>query len=82
VTLGVLPDYLYDGKGMRLDGVREGKPAALAGLVKGDIILSIGGKEIKDIYAYMEALGAFHKGDKTSVVVLRGEKEMTFEVQF
>jgi hypothetical protein len=82
VTLGVLPDYLYDGKGMRLDGVREGKPAALAGLVKGDIILSIGGKDIKDIYAYMEALGAFHKGDKTSIVVLRADKEMTFEVQF
>ncbi|MBN4085392.1 M28 family peptidase, partial [Flavobacteriaceae bacterium AH-315-B10] len=27
VTLGVVPDYMYDGKGMRLDGVTEEKPA-------------------------------------------------------
>jgi hypothetical protein len=32
VTLGVVPDYLYDGKGMRIDGVTDGKPAANAGL--------------------------------------------------
>ena len=27
VTLGVIPDYLFDGKGMRIDGVSEGRPA-------------------------------------------------------
>jgi hypothetical protein len=26
--LGVVPDYLYDGKGMRIDGITDGKPAA------------------------------------------------------
>lgn len=82
VTLGVLPDYLYDGKGMRIDGVREGKPAEAAGLKKGDIIIKFGGKEINDIYAYMEVLGTFHKGDVTQITVLREEKEMTFDVQF
>lgn len=82
VTLGVLPDYLYDGKGLRIDGVREGKPAAIAGLMKNDIIIKLGDKEIKDIYVYMEALGSFHKGDKTTVTVLRGEEEKTFDVQF
>jgi aminopeptidase YwaD len=82
VTLGVLPDYLYDGKGMRLDGVRDGKPAQLAGLMKGDIIIMMAGKDIKDIYAYMEVLGTFHKGDKTSVTVLRDGKEISFEVSF
>ena len=82
VTLGVLPDYLYDGVGLRIDGVREDKPAAHAGLQKGDIIIRMGDKEIKDIYVYMEALGAFHKGDKTTVVVKRGEEEKIFEIQF
>ena len=52
VTLGVLPDYLYDGAGMRIDGVRDGKPAALAGMMKGDVIMKLGGKDIKDIYVY------------------------------
>lgn len=82
VTLGVLPDYLYDGVGMRLDGVRESKPAALAGMQKGDIIIKLGDKEIKDIYVYMSALSAFHKGDKTTLVALRDGKEMTFNIQF
>lgn len=82
VTLGVLPDYLYDGVGLRLDGVRDGKPAQLAGLEKGDIIIQMGGKEIKDIYAYMEVLGTFHKGDKTTLKVLRGEKKLQFDINF
>ncbi len=82
VTLGILPDYLYDGNGMRIEGVREGKPAQLAGLVKGDIIIKMAGKVIKDIYAYMEVLGTFHKGDKTNVIVLRDGNEMQFDILF
>ena len=27
VTLGVVPDYMYDGKGMRIDGVTVGGTA-------------------------------------------------------
>jgi len=82
VTLGVLPDYLYDGVGLRLEGVREEKPAQIAGLKKGDIIIRMGGKDIKDIYAYMEVLGTFHKGDKTKVTAIRDGNEMEFEISF
>jgi len=49
---------------------------------KGDIIIKLGDKEIKDIYVYMSALSAFHKGDKTTLVALRDGKEMTFNIQF
>jgi hypothetical protein len=42
VTLGVVPDYTYGKKGMRIDGVSEGKPAQKAGLQQGDVILKIG----------------------------------------
>ena len=82
VTLGVLPDYLYDGQGLRLEGVREGKPAQLAGMKKGDIIIRMAEKDIKDIYAYMEILGTFHKGDKVNVTALRDGKEIEFEIHF
>ena len=82
VTLGVLPDYLYDGKGMRIDGVREGKPADNAGMMKGDIIIKLGDKDVKDIYVYMDALSTFHKGDKTKLIAIRDGKEMEFEIQF
>lgn len=32
--MGIMPDYVYDGKGLRVDGVSEGKPAYLAGVQK------------------------------------------------
>ena len=31
VTLGVVPDYAFDGEGMRIDGVSDGKPAQKRG---------------------------------------------------
>jgi len=82
VTLGIVPDYLYDGNGLRVDGLRDGKPADHAGLKKGDIIMKLGDKDIKDIYVYMDVLSTFHHGDKTDVVVMRDGKEMKFDLQF
>lgn len=82
VTLGVMPDYVYNGEGMRVDGVLDGRPAAAAGLEKGDIIIKLGDIEVKDIYSYMEGLGKFKKGETTKVVFKRGEKMMEKEVTF
>ena len=78
VTLGVMPDYMYEDGGLKIDGVSEGKPAAAAGLQKGDIITEMGEYEIVDIYAYMKALSVFKKGDEVKLTYLRdGEKKHT-----
>jgi hypothetical protein len=82
VTLGVVPDYMYDGKGMRIDGITEGKPAANAGLKVGDIVVKLGALEVSDMMGYMKALGQFGKGDKAPVKVLRGGKEVEAEITF
>lgn len=82
VTLGVVPDYLFDGHGMRIDGVTEGKPAANAGMVKGDIVIKMGELEVADMMGYMEALSQFEKGDSTIVVVNRDGEEIELEVEF
>ena len=82
VGLGVIPDYLYDGKGMRIDGVSEGKAAQRARLKKGDIIVQLGDSTITNMMSYMRALSIFKEGDKTSVVVKRGEKEVSTEINF
>ena len=82
VGLGVIPDYLYDGKGMRIDGVSEGKAAQRARLKKGDIIVQLGDSTITNMISYMRALSIFKEGDKTSVVVKRGEKEVSTEINF
>ena len=82
VTLGVMPDYVYGGKGMKIDAVIEGRVADKAGLKDGDVVLKIGDTEVKDIYGYMEGLGKHKAGDKAPVTVKRGEKEVTVEVTF
>ncbi len=82
VTLGIVPDYLFDGNGLRVDGVTEGKPAFQAGLKAGDIIIKLGDLEITDMMSYMKGLSLFKKGDKTSVSFLRDGTEIEAEVQF
>lgn len=82
VTMGVMPDYSYEGKGLRIDGVTDGKPAAGAGIKKGDVITRLGETEIKDIQAYMKALSEHKKGDTVPVKVLRDGKEIELKVTF
>ena len=82
VTLGVIPDYLFNDTGMRIDGVREGKTAAVAGIEKGDIVIRMGEREIVDMNSYMEALRAFEPGETIDVVVSRKGKDKTIKVTF
>ncbi len=82
VGLGVIPDYLYDGEGMRIDGVSEDKPAKRAGLQKGDIVIKLGDSTIVDMMGYMRALSVFNEGDKTKAVIKRDGSEMEFEIEF
>lgn len=82
VTMGVMPDYAFDRKGMRIDGVSDGKPAAKAGLKAGDIVLKIGDNDIADVYGYMDALGKFKKGEATKVTVQRGTESLVLDITF
>ncbi|MDQ3050287.1 MAG: M28 family peptidase [Bacteroidota bacterium] len=82
VTLGVVPDYAFDGNGMRMDGVSDGKPAQKAGMKAGDIVVQIGEYKVTDMMSYMKALSKFAKGDKTNVTVKRGEEQLIKEVEF
>jgi hypothetical protein len=82
VTLGVIPDYLFSDKGMRIDGVREGRPAEKAGIVKGDVVIKMGEVEIVDMMSYMKGLASFKPGQTVVVTILREGKEMEKEVTF
>ena len=82
VSMGVVPDYLYSGKGMRVDGVSEGKPAQAAGLQKGDVVLQLGDSTIIDMMGYMRALSVFKKGDSTQVVVERAGLKIAAKIKF
>lgn len=82
VTLGVVPDYAFDGVGLRIDGVSDGKPASKAGLKSGDVVIQLGEFMIEDMMSYMKALGKFAKGDKTVVKVKRDKEVKEFAIEF
>jgi hypothetical protein len=82
VTLGVVPDYLFTGKGMRIDGVSEDKPAQKAGLQKGDIVVKMGDHEVVDMMSYMKSLSLFEKGQTAKVTVERGDELLVKDVTF
>jgi hypothetical protein len=82
VGLGVIPDYLFDGKGMRIDGISEDKPAQKAGLQKGDIVVKLGDSAVVDMMSYMRALASFETGQKTKVVVERNGELVEAEINF
>ncbi len=82
VTLGVMPDYSFEGKGVKVDAVTEGKPAQVAGIMGGDVVTKMGDMEINNIYDYMKALSNFKKGDEAPVEVLRNEKKVSVKVVF
>lgn len=82
VTLGVIPDYLYDGKGLMIDGTKPDRPADKAGILKGDIVTKMGDLTINSMNDYMDALGVFEAGMEIEVIVKRGKEEITKQVVF
>ena len=82
VTMGIMPDYTFEGKGLKVDGVSDGKPAAKARILKGDLIIQLGEFPINSVQDYMKALGNFKKGDTTKVKVNREGKVVELDVTF
>jgi aminopeptidase YwaD len=82
VTLGIMPDYTWDGEGVHVDGVTDGKPASKAGIQKGDIIIQLGDLKVESMQDYMKGLAMFKKGDSTKVKVKRGNDIKEMDVTF
>ena len=82
VSLGVIPDYGYNGVGVRIDGVSPNKLAEKIGLKAGDVLLQLGDHNFTDVMSYMTSLSKFKKGDATTLKVKRGDDELSFNITF
>lgn len=81
VYMGTIPDFGEQTAGMKISGVREGSPAAKAGLEGGDVIVKFGKVDIKNLYDFTYALGEHKPGDEVEVIVKRGAELKTFRVK-
>jgi hypothetical protein len=77
---GSIPDYAYDGPGMRLDGTSPGGPAEKAGLLRGDVLLEAGGTRIDGVGDFVHLLNTHKPGDVLRVRFRRDGAEETCEV--
>ncbi len=85
VALGTLPDFTYEGEGVRIESVREGSPAGRAGLRAGDLIVEADGEPIRDLVSYSDWLKRRQPGDRVTIRVNRNgqilELEATLEAR-
>lgn len=80
ISLGTIPNYSDSTDGMLLDGVRDGSPAAKAGLKTGDKVVKLAGRDIRGVYDYTDTLVDMKAGEEYEVVVLRDGERMTFKM--
>jgi aminopeptidase YwaD len=80
-NFGSIPDFAEPPTGVRFADVKEGSPAALAGLKAGDILIRFGERDIKNLYDFTYALRARKPGDEVAVQVLRNDKPITVTVK-
>ncbi|HEX8119561.1 MAG TPA: M28 family peptidase, partial [Pyrinomonadaceae bacterium] len=71
VSLGTVPSYGESTDGLKLDAVREGSPAAAAGIRAGDKIVRLAGRDIRNVYDYTQALSGMKAGQEYEVELLR-----------
>ena len=79
-SLGTVPDFAFQGPGVRAEGIVEGSPAAKAGIAAGDVIIRINEQPVANLQEYSNLLRTLKPGQTVSVVLRRGEKELTLSV--
>jgi hypothetical protein len=68
---GSIPDFGQTENGVKFSDVKPGSPAAKAGFKAGDILVELGGKPIKNLYDFTDALRRSKVGDVVEVKVIR-----------
>ena len=79
--LGFRPGYNEDEKGVAVEGVTEGEPAAKAGIKAEDKIVKIDGKEVKNLEVYMEIMQAKKVGQTIKIGIIRKGKALELDVK-
>jgi hypothetical protein len=72
--LGTIPDFGDAAEGVRLAGVTDGSPAAVAGLKQGDVIVQFAGNKVTNLEDLAALLGSKKPGDRVEITILRMSK--------
>lgn len=79
-SLGTVPNFSYQGEGVRIDNTLPGSPAHQAGLQAGDILIQLAGQPVSDLASYAAILRTLKAGEKTELQYQRNGKLNKIEV--
>jgi aminopeptidase YwaD len=77
--LGSIPDFGANEEGVKLAGVQDGSPAALAGLREGDVIIKLAEMKIQNLEDLAAALRSKKPGDSVEIIILRNSQPLTLK---
>lgn len=77
VYTGLVPDFSFQGKGVRAQDITPGSPLAAAGLKAGDVIIKLDGNPTDDLRGYSAELKKLSPGQRVSVAYLSDGAEKT-----
>lgn len=80
ISLGTIPNYADSTDGLLLDGVRDGSPAAKAGVKAGDKVVKLAGHDVRNVMDYTYILGEMKADVEYEIVVLRGGERLTLKI--
>ena len=72
-----MPDFSFEGAGVRVQQVMPGSGAEKAGIVAGDVIIALDDEAVADLRSFSTLLKSHAPGDKVEVTVSRGGEETT-----
>jgi hypothetical protein len=79
-SLGTVPDFSYQGEGVRVDGVMPDSAAERAQLRTGDVLLRLDGQPVVDLKSYANILKSLQAGQKVELEYRRESKISTVDV--
>lgn len=80
VSFGTVPDYQFQGSGVKIDSLVPDSPAEKAGLLAGDILIQLDGNEIESLRAFSNFLKKLSPGQSVKAVVDRNGERVTVTV--
>jgi len=80
VSVGTVPNFAFQGPGVKVDAVVPGSPAEAAGIQAGDILVEFAGSHIENLQTFTDLLRSLSPGDTVPGVVQREGKNVEVEI--
>ena len=77
---GSIPDFSYQGEGVKVSSVKKDSPGEKAGLLKDDIIIVFGDEKVSNLMDYSNALKKYQPGDVVDMTILRNGQEKVISI--